>query len=267
MAKISEETRLHFAEVIKPYKERISLTLEKEKTMLNGMHDGDVDLCFKKLLLCDDMIYISSLYMAQNSLSLKLMDVKNNDALNDARKILYKAIIYLEEIVTNIIDTPYSELTPYHEKMTSINIKRRYEIVQKLGLAINMLKDAFGDNSKWKWSFVELEGRFATVAKNLIDMKSAVKDYFDPRAEDYETTVLYMRAIIRLLNDSATAYRDKYELSTRRIDDMRNGIKYLLALRKLYLAIGDSDNAEEVKKKALVWKDKMDADHKAGLSN
>ena len=48
---------------------------------------------------------------------------------------------------------------------------------------------------------------------------------------------------------------------------MRNGIKYLLALRKLYLAIGDSDNAEEVKKKALVWKDKMDADHKAGLSN
>lgn len=267
MAKISEETRLHFAEVIKPYKERISLTLEKEKTMLNGMHDGDVDLCFKKLLLCDDMIYISSLYMARNSLSLKLMDVKNNDALNDARKILYKAIIYLEEIVTNIIDTPYSELTPYHEKMTSINIKRRYEIVQKLGLAINMLKDAFGDNSKWKWSFVELEGRFATVAKNLIDMKSAVKDYFDPRAEDYETTVLYMRAIIRLLNDSATAYRDKYELSTRRIDDMRNGIKYLLALRKLYLAIGDSDNAEEVKKKALVWKDKMDADHKAGLSN
>ena len=267
MAKISEETRLHFAEVIKPYKERISLTLEKEKTMLNGIHEGDVDLCFKKLLLCDDMIYISSLYMAQNSLSLKLMDVKNNDALNDARKILYKAIIYLEEIVTNIIDTPYSELTPYHEKMTSITIKRRYEIVQKLGLSINMLKDAFGDNSKWKLSFVELEGRFATVAKNLIDMKSAVKDYFDPRAEDYEITVLYMRAIIRLLNDSATAYRDKYELSTRRIDDMRNGIKYLLALRKLYLAIGDSDNAEEVKKKALVWKDKMDADHKAGLSN
>ena len=32
MAKISEETRLHFAEVIKPYKEKITLTIEKEKT-------------------------------------------------------------------------------------------------------------------------------------------------------------------------------------------------------------------------------------------
>ena len=267
MAKISEETRLHFAEVIKPYKEKITLTIEKEKTMLNGMHEGDVDLCFKKLLLCDDMIYVATLWMAQNSLSLKLMEVKNNDALNDARKVLYKAIIYLEEIVTNTIDIAYSDLYPYHEKIASITIERRYEIIRKLGLAINLLKDAFGDNSKWKWSFVELEGRFCTVAKNIIDMKIAVKDYFDPRAEKYETTVLFIRLIIRLLNESATAYRDKYELSTRRIDDMRNGIKYLLALRKLYIAIGDSSNAEEVKKKALVWKDKMDADHKSGLSN
>jgi tetratricopeptide (TPR) repeat protein len=267
MSKISEETRLRFSEVIKPYKDKINATLEKEKTMKNVIHNDSDGVEYKKILLCEDMIYIASLYMAQNSLSLKLMDVKNNDALNDARKILYKAIIYLEEVVTSFIDCPYTDLTSYQEKISNINIERRYLVIRKLGLSITLLKDAFGENSKWKWSFVELEGRFATVAKNLIDMKSAVKDYFDPRAEDYETTVLYMRAIIRLLNDSATAYRDKYELSTRRIDDMRNGIKYLLALRKLYLAIGDSDNAEEVKKKALVWKDKMDADHKAGLSN
>ena len=49
--------------------------------------------------------------------------------------------------------------------------------------------------------------------------------------------------------------------------DMRNGIKYLLALRKFYIAIGKTDSAEEVKRKALVWKDKMDSDHKNGLSN
>lgn len=267
MAKISEETRLHFNEAILPYKNKITQTLEKEKTMLNGMHEGDIDFENKKLLLCEDMIYISSLYMAQNSLSLKVMEVKNNDALNDARKILYKAIIYLEEIVTNVIDCPYTELSENQEKIKNVTIARRYMIIRKLGLSITMLKDAFGDNSKWKWSFVELEGRFATVTKNLIDMKAALKDYFDPRSQDYETTVLYIRLIQKLLNDSATAYRDKYELSTRRIDDMRNGIKYLLALRKLYIAIGNSEQSEEIKKKAVVWKDKMDADAKAGTSN
>jgi len=267
MAKISEETRLHFSEAVQPYKNKISQTLEKEKTMLNGMHAGDIDYENKKLLLCEDMIYVSSLYMAQNSISLKIMEVKNNDALNDARKILYKAIIYLEEIVTNVIDCPYTELSDCQEKIKNIPIARRYMIIRKLGLSITMLKDAFGDNSKWKWSFVELEGRFATVTKNLIDMKAALKDYFDPRSPDYETTVLFIRLIQKLLNDSATAYRDKYELSTRRIDDMRNGIKYLLALRKLYIAIGNSEQSEEVKKKAVVWKDKMDADARAGTSN
>lgn len=267
MAKISEETRLHFNETILPYKSKITAVLQKEKTMLNGMHKGDIDYENKKLLLCEDMIYIATLYMAQNSLSLKLMEVKNNDALNDARKILYKAIIYLEDIVTNMIDCSFSDLFPYYEKIKSISISRRYMIIRKLGLSIAMLKDAFGDNSKWKWSFVELQGRFTTVAKNLIDMKSAVKDYFDPNSNDYETTVLYIRLITKLLNDSANAYRDKYELSTRRIDDMRNGIKYLLALRKLHISLGNVDSAEEIKKKAVVWKDKMDADAKAGTSN
>ena len=62
-------------------------------------------------------------------------------------------------------------------------------------------------------------------------------------------------------------YRDKYELSTRRIDDMRDAIKFLLARHKLCLAIGDKNNAEEIKKKAIIWKDKMDADQKSGLSS
>ena len=45
---------------------------------------------------------------------------------------------------------------------------------------------------------------------------------------------------------------------------MRNAIKFLLARHKLAIAIGDKTNAEEIKKKALVWRDKMDADQKAG---
>ena len=210
------------------------------------------------------MIYVASLYMAQNSLSLKILGVKNNDALNEARKILYKAIIYLEELVTNVIDIPYSDLVKNHETIQDKPIAERYYLIRKLGLAINLLEIAFGDNSKWKWSFVELKGRYAVVAKNLIDMRNSVKAYFDPNNEDYETTVLYVRLIIKQLEASAAGYRDKYEVSTRRLDDMRNAIKFLLARHKLAIAIGDKTNAEEIKKKALVWKDKMDADQKAG---
>lgn len=264
MAKISEQTRLQFKEAVRPYEEKITATLEKEKTILNTIHPGDLGSEYKKLALCEDVIYVSTLYMAQNSLSLKLMEVKNNEALNDARKMLYKAVIYLEDVVTGQIDIPYGDLSPYHEKIGNTPLVQRYTLIRKLGLAINMLKDAFGDNSKWKWSFVELDGRFAAVAKNLIDTKAAVKDYFDPRAREYETTVEYMRLIMKLLDQSASSYRDKYELSSRRIDDMRNGIKYLLALHRLYIVLGKSQDAEDIKKKAMVWRDKMDADQKTG---
>ena len=254
MSKISESTRLEFAETIKPYQSKILAILAKEKTTLNSINGNAPDSCYKKLMLCDDMIYVSSLYMAQNSLSLKILEVKNNDALNEARKILYKAIIYLEE------------LAKYHENIKDKPIQERYYLIRKLGLAITLLEDAFGDNSKWKWSFVELKGRFAVVAKNLIDMRSAVKSYLNPNDENYETTVLYIRLIGKLLDASSAGYRDKYELSTRRIDDMRNAIKFLLARHKLALAIGDKNYAEEVKKKAIVWKEKMDSDQKSGLS-
>ena len=267
MSKITEEMRLHFSEEIQPYKDKIAALLEKEKNMRNSMNDNDIGVEYKKILLCEDMIYAASLYIAQNTLSLKLLDVKNNDALNDARKILYKAIIYLEEIVTNQIDVAYSDLIPYYEKITNMSLRQRYTLIRKLGLEITVLKDAFGDNSKWKWSFVELEGRFATVAKNIIDMKAAEKDYIDLHSPNYEMTIMYFNMLIKLLNASATGYRDKYELSTRRIDDMRNGIKYLLALRKLYQVMRNSEQAEEVKKKAVVWKEKMEADQKAGKSN
>ena len=266
MAKISEETRLHFSEIILPYKDKINSILMKEKTMQNGMHPGDVDLEYKKLPLCDDMIYVASLYIAQNSLSLKIMEVKNNDALNDARKMLYKAIIYLEEIVTNVIDAAQSEMEDKLALISEAPIEKRFNLVRKLGLAISLLIDAFGDNTKWKMSFVELQGRFATVAKNLLDLKQACKDYFDPNSPNYDNSVLYVRLIRKLYDQSATAFRDKYELATHRIDDMRNAILFLSGARRIAIALGEAENAEEIKKKAGVWKQKVEADQKKGIA-
>ena len=65
-------------------------------------HAGEA---YKKLQLAEDMVFVSSLYMAENSLSLKILEIKNNDALNESRKTLYRAIIYLEDIVMNFIES------------------------------------------------------------------------------------------------------------------------------------------------------------------
>lgn len=266
MAKISTETRELFNAKTETYQTRIAASLDKEKSLLNLIEKDSSGTAYKRLLLAEEMMSVATLYMMINTLSTEILETKNNDALNDARKSLYKAIIYLEDIVSNFIDTPYSELEGKLAEISNTPLEKRYYLVRKLGLAIKMLMDGFGDNTKWKWSFVELQGRFATVSKNMIDMKLASKDFFDPRSPDYDNTVLYVRLIKRLLGQSASQYRDRYELSTRRLDDIRLAIQYLIAQRRLCLVINEKDEAEEIKKKAVVWKEKMDADQKSGVA-
>ena len=120
MEKINETNRIELQETIKPYKTRIQEILRKEKTVLKAIRSGCDDIPGEKIMLCEDMIYVSSLYMAQNELSLKILEVKNNDALNEARKVLYRAIIYLEDLVSNFIDVSYSELAEKYEAISHI---------------------------------------------------------------------------------------------------------------------------------------------------
>ncbi len=267
MAKITNEDRELFKKEAKQYEDLIKAELDKEKEMLATMKGDAVGVEYKKLILAEQMIYIATLYNAINSASVKILDVKNNDALNEGRKILYKSIIYLEEIVTNIINAAQSDVSEKLEAVANTPLEKRYFLIRKLGLAIQMIIDAFGDNSKWKWSFVELEGRFAVVAKNFYDFKEYIKAYFDPNNPDNENSILYLRLIRTLLDKSANAYRDKYELSSRRLDDMKAAINFLLALRRVSVTLGESETAEELKKKAMTWKEKMEADQKAGKSN
>jgi hypothetical protein len=108
---------------------------------------------------------------------------------------------------------------------------------------------------------VELEGRFAAVAKNILDLKNAVANT-DPRSSNYEPTVYHLRMIKKLLMQAADRYREKYELSTNRIDDFKQGINFLSALRRIHALMGDREEAETVKKKLEIWSAKLETDIK-----
>jgi hypothetical protein len=190
-----------------------------------------------------------------------MLKLRNEEALNDGRKSLYKAVIYLEEVVSNLVDAPFSE---YEEKLAAIatvEAQKRYFLVRKLGLALQLLEDAYGDNTKWKWAFVELEGRYAAVVKNILDLKKAVVNT-DPRSPAYEPTMWHLRLVKKLLMQAADRYREKYELSTNRIDDFKMGIHFLAALRRLHMILGDRDDADTVKKKLDIWTTKLEVDKK-----
>jgi len=261
MAKISAEARHLYFEKAKRYREVIDAALLREKNVLVVIEKDPNGAAYKRLVLADEMLNLASAYMVMSGMSMNMLGVKNEDTLNEARKALYKSVIYLEEIVSNFVDVPFSDYEAKLADIASFDAERRYGLVRKLGLAIRMVEDAYGDNTKWKWAFVELEARFATVAKNMFDLKNATVN-MDPRAADYEATVYHLRTVKRLLMQAADRYREKYELSTNRIDDFKLAIAYLGALRRINVLLGDRDEAESVKKKAEIWAAKLESDQK-----
>lgn len=262
MGKVSEDARQRYAIRSEVYKKKIDSMLQREKNMQAIIQKDETGGAYKKLTLAEECMNLSSLYLLIHNLSVAMLGVKNEDSINEARKTLYRCIIYLEEIVTDFLDVPYSDYASQLEQIQSFSESKRYQLMLKLGLSIRLVMDAFGDNSKWKWSFVELEGRFATVAKNIIDLKSATKDGLDPHSPDYDETIYHLRLVKQLLQQSSDRYREKYELSTNRIDDFRIAINYLCALRRIHVLLNERDEAEEIKKKADIWKEKMEKDHK-----
>jgi len=261
MAKVSDSARQAYGEKVAVYQQQIDSQVIREKNMLDLLERDQSGSSYKKLMLADEMLYLATLHITKHNLSVSNLGVKNEDALNDARKTLYKAIIYIEEVVSNYIDVPYSDYEDKVEEIKNIPESKRYYLIRKLGLAIRLVMDAYGDNTKWRWAFVELEGRFATIAKNIMDLKSASKDGLDPHSPEYDDTVFHLRLVKRLLQQAADRYREKYELSTGRIDDFRLAINYLQALRRIHLILNERDGAEDVKKKADIWKEKMEKDH------
>lgn len=244
---------------MKKYKAEIEQMLGREKNLVKLIEDQKEGAAYKRLNLAEERLNLASRYLLLNRISLALLGVKNEAFLNDSRKSCYQSVIFLEEVVTDFVDEPFSEYEEYLDEIEGFGVDKRCGLVRKLGFTIESVEESFGPNSKWKWSFVELEGRFATVAKNLLNLKTLVAG-LDPRSEFYEERHEHLQLVKHLLQRAADRYRERYELSTLRLDDFKRAIEYLNALRRIQILIGESEQAETVKKRVDVWKQKMEAD-------
>lgn len=265
MAKISNEARQQYFERIKEYKQTAEAILQREKSLLKIVQGQSSGAAYKYITLAEERLNLASYYLLQNALSMTLLGVKNDAYLNDARKSCYQAVIYLEEVVSNYIDVPFSDYSDLLEEIEGYEDETRYHLVRKIGFTIHAVEEAFGANSKWRWSFVELEARFATVAKNLINFKTFLAK-MDPSIEGYASRMGHFELVESLLGQAADRYREKYELSTLRIDDFKRAIAYLSALRRIYILFGEAEKSEEIKRKIEVWKAKMESDEKTQSS-
>lgn len=261
MAKVNEEARKKYFERIALYKKTINELKDKESRIEAMLKVDSAGEPYKRLALARDNLCTVSRFLVINSLSVSLLGVKNENALNDARKTCYKAVIQLEKVFTNLVDAPFSEYEEALKACESFPEMERFELVRKTGLSIALVKEGLGDNSRWKWSIVELEGRLAAVAKNSLNLKTLVQG-MDPRSEGYRERIEFFNLTRKILQGAADSYRMRYEVSTGRIDDFRTAISYLGALQRLSLLLGRANEAAALKRKIDIWKGKMESDQK-----
>lgn len=215
-----------------------------------------------KIRIASHYIDLVSIYCAMTDLSFSLLGFKNESYLDKGRKSLYKSIISMEDVVSNYIDMPLGENYELLQSLNSFSDEERLKFVRKIGYTVSLLKDRYGENSKWKWSFVEIEGRFSVVAKNLFDFRT-FQAKNDPREEGFNDRYDYLYLVKEFLIKSSNRYREKYELTNQNADDMKKAIDYLRALKRIHILFNESEEVQNVGKRIELWSQKFETDLKA----
>ena len=257
------------AEIIKD-KKRFSVEVAHLKNKVDEINQKIKHLEIKKdendnlnkIRVASHYVDLVSIYCAMTDLSQSLLGYKNESYLDKGRKSLYKSIIILEAVVSNYIDMPLGENYELLKSLDSFSDAERIKLVRKIGYTVSLLADRYGENSKWKWSFVEIEGRFSVIAKNLFDFRT-FQAKNDPREEGFNERYDYLYLVKEFLIKASNRYREKYELTNQTADDMKKAIDYLKALKRIHILFNESEEVQNVGKRIELWSQKFETDLKA----
>lgn len=201
------------------------------------------------------------LYLQMNDSSVEMLNVRNEKFLNEGRKEYYKVLQLMEETAGTDIDRSLKENEEYLEKIDRFTPADILNLVKEIHGVLQLLIDKLGEGSKWRWSFVELQGRTSVFIKNIINF-SDIQKYRDPRSEYYSERQELMSICKNMLNESAKNYRNKYELSTKAPEDILRSIEMLSTLRRIHILFGESEEAEKLKNTIDALRARLDADEK-----
>lgn len=258
MGKVSPELRAKYQDSIKDFKQQI----DEIKSLISIIDKDlkqkqDSKQNYRRVILANEYLKIISLYCNMSDVSMELLQIRNENYLNEARKLIYQVLILFEGIVSPHVDIPLTEMEDSLKSIEKVNPYRKLSIIRKIGHNITRIKDGFGENTKWKWSFVEIEGRYACVIKNLIDYKACQANN-DPRKPFYADRNNLLRMTKEQLEHASKRYREKYELTSQEPDDIKKSIDYLAALRRITIMFNENEEAQNLKKAIELYRKQME---------
>lgn len=202
---------------------------------------------YYNLEMVDYLLKTIGIYIKMNDLSLNMLGIKNNKSLDIAKSNFSKILQLMKEIVGDDVDREsLKENEEYLANIGKLNPRVINELANRINDTLFTLKNTMGEDSKWKWLFVELQAKVAVIIRNLVNFSDILK-YRDPREEFFRIRIEHMRLAKDSLEEAAKQYRTKYELSSKSREDLKKSIELLEALRKVHIVIGESNEADKLK--------------------
>jgi hypothetical protein len=262
MAVVSKAEKAAYNDEIKDIKREVDQTKKsiseassKRKKNPNISNYYNLEMASKEMDAIENFIKMSDL-------SMEMLKIKNNTYLENARKEFYKVLQHLEEVVGADLDRSLKENDENLVTINKLNPKQILTFVQRMHRILNTLKNKFGQDSKWKWSFVEWQARAAVITKNITSFSEVAK-YRDPRAEFFYERRELMQLSKESLTEAARQFRTKYEMAGKARDDLKKSIDYLAALRKIHVLFGEDTEATKLKNIIDAANMALEADDKA----
>lgn len=187
------------------------------------------------------------LYMKMNDLSVAMLGIKNNKSLDIAKSNFSKVLLLLKETVGDEVERDsLKENEEFLYKLDRLNPRQILDFLIRVDAVFFSLKNNMGEDSKWKWLFVELQAKIAVILRNFINFSDILK-YRDPREKHFRDRREHLAMAKNALEEAAKQYRTKYELSSKSREDLKKSIEILEALRKIYMTLGESNEADKLK--------------------
>jgi len=259
MSKISNTDRTKYNNEIKALKENEKIYLTKINALSKMIDTTNDNLNnYRRITIAWFYLTIAEFYCTMNDLSLQFLKRLNENHLGEARKSYSSALKEIEEFTGKHLDLAYEEQVEILSSIKKFTAPRVLALSNKFGYVLERIKKGYGDTSKWKWLLVETEARYATVIKNLADLKSIAAN--DPTKAFYEQKMVLAQKIKEMLKSASEHYRDKYSISTKEIDDMRKAIYIQEELRKVNIYLDSPQDVETCKKTIDLWNNILERD-------
>ena len=258
---ITRAEKAAYDDYIKVYKVEIDEIQKRIKELENKKRKMRNIICYFNIEILFESLEVFKLYIKMSDASLEMLHIKNEGFLNNARKEVYKILQLLEDIVGNEIDRSLKDNEVNLKKINRVNPRQILTIVQTLHNTVSIVIDKLGEGSKWKWSYVDLQGRAAVINKNIINFTDLHK-FRDPRTEFYSERQELLRLCKKNLSEAAKQYRNRYEISTKVPGDIIKSIEFLSSLRKINVILGEVEEANKLKNTIEALRVRMEAEEK-----